>query len=61
MLQFTDFKPQVFCDEEVLGLEKNNDEFILTTTKRITHTRQIIVAIAVPFPHDRWQLIMTLS
>lgn len=29
----------------MLGLEKNNDEFILTTTKRITHTRQIIVAI----------------
>lgn len=45
MLQFTDFKPQVFCDEEVLSLEKGNDEFILTTTKRITHTRRIIVAI----------------
>ncbi|MFC6171075.1 NAD(P)/FAD-dependent oxidoreductase [Loigolactobacillus jiayinensis] len=45
MLQFTDFKPQVFCDEEVLSLEKQGTEFVLTTTKRVTHTRQIIVAI----------------
>ncbi|MFD0897098.1 NAD(P)/FAD-dependent oxidoreductase [Loigolactobacillus binensis] len=45
MLQFNDFKPHIFCDEEVLSLEKHATEFVLTTTKRITHTRQVLVAI----------------
>ncbi|MCV3740053.1 NAD(P)/FAD-dependent oxidoreductase [Lentilactobacillus hilgardii] len=63
--QLFEFKDKLVirCDEEVLELEKQPDEtFVLKTSKRMTHTRSVLVAIgsgafaprplAVGYDHD---------
>jgi thioredoxin reductase (NADPH) len=45
LTEFDEFKPDIFCGEEVLTLAKDSDGFTITTSKRTTRTKSIIIAI----------------